>query len=257
MTSIEFNSKVLEAAIKWILKDTGRRRHFTDIMDTIRIPLLSQKFLENFIENCQDKWLKIFLGRYISKASLPKGHQLSSVQRNMLSEKYVFRKCIKKMAYVIGGHIPEIWSDNSTLNAIAYFDSNQLKTTGKIGLQSAKLNEARSGHCTAVVDKKVFVFGGEDNSIMLNSVESWEEDDSSCCYLPSMTTPRVWASACSVANLIYIFGGLVDGATIERRIDIFDSWTNTWQTPVSMPDNFNACYAMGVVFVNGEISFFL
>ncbi|CAG2115853.1 unnamed protein product, partial [Medioppia subpectinata] len=57
--SIDNEFQVLEATVKWIIKDQSNRfQHFDELMDCVRIPVIPIKQLESFINNCNNEELR-------------------------------------------------------------------------------------------------------------------------------------------------------------------------------------------------------
>ena len=226
-----------------------RSEYFEEIRQLLRIPLLPLDFLKNYAAECQHSAIKYGLNKLISDV-LECNHRPSlKSSNNLLSFCSIFRKIVGTSAYIIGGTKLEQWSDPETFKTIISFDSVIQRFTNTNNL--VNLHQARSGHCIAVVDQKVYVFGGEKCIWLVDNVECFELHKASSEVISLMLSPRFMANACAVSNLIYLFGGQNESRIIVKKIDIFNTWTHTWHESKDLPSFVVPCHSQGVIYHEG------
>ena len=237
--------------MSWLEYDIeARGEHFQAIRHLLRLPLLSLNFLKEFTSKCPQRLIRSHLNELINDCL--QCHQISSIKSsaNLISVCSINRKIVGASAYIIGGSISKQWSDPDTLSTIISFDSTQ-QSCANSTRSLANLHEARSGHSIAVVDRKVYIFGGEISMWMVNSVECWEVHKDRTQLVSSMPVNRSMAGACVVSNLVYLFGGQTNSVA-ERKVDVFNTWTNAWQTGFPLPDYVIPCHSQGVIYHEGR-----
>ncbi len=100
----------------------------------------------------------------------------------------------------------------------------------------------RSSAAAAVVDSKIYIFGGTSNNIhgsFLTSFEKFDPDTNTWTNIGDMPIGRFSEVALSVNNRIYILGGYTTDYKRTTRIDIYDPSTNTWSQGQDMPATFS------------------
>ncbi|ESP05145.1 hypothetical protein LOTGIDRAFT_103262 [Lottia gigantea] len=230
---IENETQAFNAAIRWIQHDLiARRREVFDILVPIRFPIISDKFLEKFIEECEDISLKIAIQKIIQDYKMSRKMclelQLSKINPMMLQPRLSARKNI----YIIGGYCRkrgDRWSDMHTLRSVERFD-----TFHKQWQSLPCMRNPRSGLGAAVLDGKIYVAGGENDSLIHDSVEIFDPDEKKWTKLGTMTDPRCGLGLCAYRNNLYAFGGWIGsviGDTVEKYNADIDHWCIVGKLP--------------------------
>jgi len=129
---------------------------------------------------------------------------------------------IGKIAYLIGGWNQEFY------NSLYSFD-----LVKKRWRQGNAMQTPRSYHASAVVNGRIYVFGGRNAQFRsgMSSVEYFQPSTGVWSKAAPMPTPRYSFVALNVNGLIYTLGG-VNG---ERVVEIYNPITNVWKTGPSLP----------------------
>ena len=131
-----------------------------------------------------------------------------------------------KKVYVIGGMEQQVPLKIS--NAVAEYDpvTNTWNPNAK-----AAMSTARTDHNAAVVDNKIYVFGGYDvNRTPLNSVEVYDPQTDVWAPRLNMPVARHDFGVAVIDKKIYLIGGLLSESEETGRVDIYDPATDTWDT---------------------------
>ncbi|XP_050402889.1 actin-binding protein IPP isoform X1 [Patella vulgata] len=232
---LENEIQAFNAAIVWINHDLiSRRKEIFDVMKPIRFPIIHEKHLEKFQEECTDISLKIAVHKIIQDYKMTRKLclelQLSRIDPTMLQP----RLCARKNIYVIGGYSRkrgDRWSDMHTLKSVERFD-----TFHKQWHKLPNMKKPRSGLGAAVLCGKIYIVGGENDSLIHDCVEMFDPDDGKWMELGNMTDPRCGLNVCAFNNCIYAFGGWVGsviGDTVEKYTAEIDAWciVGTMPTP--------------------------
>jgi N-acetylneuraminic acid mutarotase len=117
--------------------------------------------------------------------------------------------------YAIGGRIDGRYSDNLAVNE-AFDPTTQQWRTRK------PLPTARSGIAGAVLEGKIFVFGGEAPSGTFNQVEAYDpQADSWATYAPMPTARHGLGAAVVGGRIAVISGGPTPGGSASAANEIF------------------------------------
>ena len=123
----------------------------------------------------------------------------------------------------------------------------------------AAMSSWRVAHAAAVVDRKIYVIGGNDGHNIggndgyyddaqdLDSVEVYDPQADSWQQVASMPQARRAHAAVAMAGKIYVSGGSMDGNLITDTVVVFDPQADTWTESASMsqPRQFHASAAIG------------
>lgn len=220
---IESEEQVFEAAMRWALHDISRGREaLGNILERIRLPLISPKFLENYLITCESASIQRMLARllegYRNYQSLAREQQRVHTQPRRAS-----RKCF----FVIGGYSRRVggrWSDTSSLYTVEKFDSF-LQTCDSF--TTAQLSFARSGHAVASIGGLIYAVGGENDSLIYDTVECYDPALNSWSLVAPLTAPRVACGVCVVEDFMFVIGGWV-GSEIAENIERYDPDLDRW-----------------------------
>lgn len=220
---IESEEQVFEAAMRWALHDLSRGREaLGNILERIRLPLISPKFLENYLITCESASIQRMLTRllegYRNYQSLAREQQRVHTQPRRAS-----RKCF----FIIGGYSRRVggrWSDTSSLFTVEKFDSF-LQTCDSF--TTAQLSFARSGHAVASIGGLIYAIGGENDSLIYDTVECYDPALNSWSLVAPLTAPRVACGVCVVEDFMFVIGGWV-GSEIAENIERYDPDLDRW-----------------------------
>ncbi|XP_005098953.1 actin-binding protein IPP [Aplysia californica] len=247
---IERESQVLEVAVNWILYDLPSRRKFLlQVLNKVRIKLVSHKHLFLIIDSCADHGVKITLTKFASSSENVKNLNPNGlyVQVPVMDVIQFPRQNAKKYIYVVGGFARNkrsFVSSISTLDSIERYDIYSRRWQGFKGMC-----HPRSSHGLAVLDRKIVVAGGEDASLISDSVESFDPDENYWTPLPSMKHPRYGLGLVSLDGCMYAIGGYV-GTQIGGTVEKYDDKVRTWTVVDRMP---NPRFSMATVEYEGLI----
>ncbi|XP_068726664.1 actin-binding protein IPP-like [Montipora capricornis] len=221
---IESEEQVFRGAMRWVLFDLSRGREaLGKILERIRLPLISPKFLENYLITCQSasiqRMLSGILDGYRSYQSLSRGQQKVHTQPRRAS-----RKCF----YIIGGYNRRVggrWSDTSSLYTVEKFDSF-LQTCDSFS--TAPMSFARSGHAVASIGGLIYAVGGENDSLIYDTVECYDPALNMWSLVAPLTAPRVACGVCVIDGFMFVLGGWV-GSEIAEDIERYDPDLDHWE----------------------------
>ncbi|TFH46763.1 MAG: T9SS C-terminal target domain-containing protein [ANME-2 cluster archaeon] len=149
---------------------------------------------------------------------------------------------VKGKIYIIGGwnfypdsneiyHIPDVWEYDPATDT---WDTTR-----------ASMEIPREYLTANVVDEKIYVFGGWDETIAYKTVEMYDPAIDKWKTMNDLPEERVYLKSCAVNNLIYIFGGTTLYSIPPK--------TDTWEyNPVT--DSYKAVASMPMGLMHGSAS---
>lgn len=248
--SIDNEYQVFRATMNWILHDvTQRRRYIFELLESIRLPVISQKQLDAYVKECPDLSLKVALMKSLQDyKNEMRVLQLEWRLGNMYDVRTQPRMCARKSIYVIGGYNRSIgrrWTESKTLVTV-----ERLDTYKRVWKPLQHMKFSRSGHGVVVLNSLIYVVGGESDCMILDHGEVYDPISNEWSMISSMNQPRCVLGACAVDGYMFVFGGWV-GAEIGNTIERYDPVENKWITVSEKMTT--ARYAMGVISYQGII----
>lgn len=239
---VDTEFQVFQSAIRWILHDvTQRRQYVFEILAHVRLPLLSTYLLERVINELTDSSLKVAL-RSIRKDLLSKrGHLVSLVVHPRLRA--------KKDVYVIGGSKRELVSAWTRSSECTFSSVERFSTFTQEWVQSTPMAIGRILPGVAVLNSKIYVVGGEQESQILANGEWFDTQADSWNKMASMVVPRCEFGLCALNGYLYAVGGWV-GEDIGGSIERYDPLNDEWRLIGELPE---PRFSMGVVSYEGCI----
>lgn len=239
---VDTEFQVFQAAIRWILHDvTQRRQYVFEILTHVRLPLLSTYLLERVINELTDSSLKVAL-RSVRKDLLSKrGHLVSLVVHPRLRA--------KKDVFVIGGSKRELVSAWTRSSECTFSSVERFNTFTQEWVQATPMAIGRILPGVAVLNSKIYVVGGEQESQILANGEWYDTQADTWNKMSCMVVPRCEFGLCALNGFLYAVGGWVGediGGSIERYDPIADEWHLTGDMPEPR-------FSMGVVSYEGLI----
>lgn len=177
----------------WILQNPlEKKKHIFEVMAPIRFPIISEAQMDKYLSSmCEtDLSIKIALQKILHdfKSERKSYGLLDSKLKCVKHYLTVPRKCSRKNIYLCGGFTRQKggrWSDAKTLNTVERFD-----TFCKTWHDCPSFQFHRSALGAGVVDGHVCVVGGENDMLILDSVETYDPVTYEWKSLPGMTSPR-------------------------------------------------------------------
>ena len=220
---IESEEQVFEAAMRWVVHDLSRGREaLGNILEQIRLPLVSPKFLEQYLVTCQSASIKRMLA-----GILDGNRNYQSLARSQQRVHTQPRRASRKCFFIIGGYSRTVggrWSDTSSLYTVEKFDSFSQTCDS---FTTAQMSFARSGHAVTSIGGLIYAIGGENDSLIYDTVECYDPVLNSWSVVAPLTAPRVACGVCVVEDFIFVMGGWV-GSEIAENIERYDPGLDQW-----------------------------
>ncbi|WAR24458.1 IPP-like protein, partial [Mya arenaria] len=223
-------------------------------MSPIRFPIISENQMEKYINSVPDSDLsiKIALQKIVNDFRTDKKlfgvFEKKAKNVNIKPYHLVPRQCSRKNIYICGGFTRPKggrWSDALTLNTVERYD-----TFFKIWHECPSFQFNRSALGAGVINGQVCVVGGENDMLILDSIEMYDPITYEWTCIPGMTSPRslrCWMGCTADNGLMYIVGGSNDLGDELTSAESFNPVTKEW---TSLPDlNTRRSYP-GVAFLN-------
>ncbi|XP_037085880.1 actin-binding protein IPP-like [Pollicipes pollicipes] len=238
---IDSEYQVFEAALRWVAHDIEeRRRYVFDILCHIRLPLIPSKRIETWINDCCDPSLKV---------------ALRSMKRDLDGQMGCLvklcaepRHSAKKTIYVIGGSKKELVS-SWTRSENALCSTECFDTFNKVWRRASPMRIARILPGVAVLNGRVYVVGGEQESLIMANGEIYNPQEDQWSNMACMISPRVEFGLAAVDGKLYAMGGWV-GVDIGGTMEVYDPDRDEWTLAANLPA---PRFSMGVVAHQGLI----
>lgn len=248
---IESEEQIFESAMEWILCDVPERRGMLGkVLERVRLPLISPKYLEHYLQRCENaslqRMLDSMLGKYRSYQLIACGQQKIHVQPRRAS-----RKCF----FIVGGYSRQQggrWSDTVSLASVEKFDTFSL-TSDRVSI--AELMYSRSGHAVATVGGLIYAIGGENDSLISDVTECYNPVLNNWSLMSPLKAPRVACGVCVVEDFIFVIGGWV-GSAIGENIERYDPQEDCWEivgTVETKRFNLGVAEMNGIIYAVGKL----
>ena len=179
----------------WILYNVqDRRKYIFDVMSPIRFPIIPETQMDKYVSSLSDSdiSIQVALKKIVSDfrtdkkltGLFDKRFKTTTIKHHLL----VPRQCARKSIYICGGFTRPKggrWSDARTLNTVEKYD-----TFYNTWHSSPSLQFQRSALGAGVVNGQVCVVGGENDMLILDSVETYDPETYEWKSLQGLTTPR-------------------------------------------------------------------
>ena len=185
-------------AMSWILHNSQeRRKHIFDVMSPVRFPIISESQMDKYISSVPDNDLsiKVALQKLVSDFRLDKKKSSTWIFDKKAKVQHIRpfhlvpRQCSRKNIYICGGFTRPKggrWSDAVTLNTVERYD-----TFYKKWHQCPTFVFHRSALGAGIVNGQVCVVGGENDMLILDSVETYDPVTYEWKCFAGMTSPRL------------------------------------------------------------------
>lgn len=239
--NVRSEEQVYRAAMRWVHHNlSDRRRHLAYLMQHIRLPLLSPKFLVGTVgadllirsdERCRD-----LVDEAKNYLLLPQERPLMQGPRTKP------RKPVQsgELLFAVGG-----WCSGDAIASAEHYDPR----THEWHLV-APMHKRRCGVGVGVVNDLLYAVGGHDGHSYLNSVErydphtnQWSSD------IAPTSTCRTSVGVAVLNGFMYAVGGQ-DGVSCLSFVERYDPVVNKWTKVASMASR---RLGVGVAVLNGQL----
>ncbi|XP_022644113.1 kelch-like protein 2 isoform X2 [Varroa destructor] len=217
--SVQTEEQVYEAVMFWVrFAPPTRQRALGELMQHVRLPLLSQEFLVSRVEadlrasqDCKDFLIEAM-----------KYHLLRDEEKNLFENTIPRAKPRQprgkpKILMVVGGQAPK------AIRSVEGFD---FKKERWVSLPDLPSRRCRAG--VAVLNGQVFAVGGFNGSLRVRTVDLYDPQRDQWTQAPQLEARRSTLGVAVLNNVIYAVGGF-DGATGLNTAECFDPRVAEWR----------------------------
>ena len=218
---VESEEQILNVALLWLLHDVDQNmRHSSKVLSTIRLPLLHETKIAQVIDNLKRE--SFYQSERISDALTRIDLTCRNFRKLQVTVKYnvCVRKGAMKFIYVIGGYRSPSgfsWLSGDCLSTTEKFDFE----TGRSKCSLPQMHEAKRSHTCAVVGGNIYIFGGENESLLSNLVERYDPHLNKWVVAGFMKSPRCGFGIAVVEEKVFLIGGCI-GSKLTKDIDRYD-----------------------------------
>ncbi|KAF2897552.1 hypothetical protein ILUMI_08620 [Ignelater luminosus] len=236
--TVDSEEKVYECVISWVQHDLEeRQKHLASLMEHVRLPLMSQEYLVNYVDKEPLFERDIQCKNYIIEAfkyHVVKGDSKLCFKTPRTKPRQPVG--LPKVLLVVGGQAPK------AIRSVECYDFKEERW-----YQVAEMPTRRCRAGLAVINSKVYAVGGFNGSLRVRTVDVYDPiiDQWSTC--ASMEARRSTLGVAVLKNCIYAVGGF-DGSTGLNTAEMFDPKTQEWKAIASMSTRRSS---VGVGVVNG------
>ncbi|XP_070552820.1 kelch-like protein 20 [Ptychodera flava] len=221
--NVNCEEEVYNAIMRWAYHDKDNRKDYiAELLQRIRLPLLSPNFLVDTVEAEDLIKQDIKCRDLLDEAK--NYHMLPERRGKYTRDKVKPRKSTVGLVYCVGG----MDTTSQSLSCVERYDFS----SNKVSIV-ASMNTPRSGVGVAVIDGKIYAVGGHDGSQYLNSVECYDPSAKRWKYVASMSRPRRYVAVGTLNGLLYAVGGYT-GTLVLDDVEVYDPKTNQWKFVMSM-----------------------
>jgi len=120
--------------------------------------------------------------------------------------------------YVMGGKN----EDDVTIKEAELYDE-----TSNTWTEILSMTEPRAYAASAYLDRKIYVFGGKNDTESISSFEVYDIEKETWRLLGAMSDARSHATAVALNDRIYLIGGYIND-TVTDRVDVYIPSNNNW-----------------------------
>lgn len=236
--AVPSEEKVFEAVMAWVNHDLDNRQEdLAQLMENVRLPLLSQEYLVQRVEEepllksnhlCKDYLIEAM------KYHLLKGEQKLMYKTPRTKPRTPIGR--PKILLVVGGQAPK------AIRSVECYDFKDERW-----YQLAELPTRRCRAGLAVLNGFIYAVGGFNGSLRVRTVDMYDPFRDQWSQAPSMEARRSTLGVAVLNNLIYAVGGF-DGSTGLNSAEMFDMRTGEWRMIAPMSTRRSS---VGVGVLNG------
>ncbi|XP_066597533.1 kelch-like protein diablo [Prorops nasuta] len=217
--NVRTEEQVFSAAMNWVKYNVSdRRQHLAQVLQHVRLPLLSPKFLVGTVGSDllvrSDDACRDLVDEAKNYLLLPQERPLMQGPRTRP------RKPTRRgeVLFAVGG-----WCSGDAIASVERFDPN----TGDWKMV-APMSKRRCGVGVAVLNDLLYAVGGHDGQSYLNSIERYDPQTNqwSCDVAPT-TSCRTSVGVAVLDGFLYAVGGQ-DGVQCLNHVERYDPKENKW-----------------------------
>lgn len=255
--NVRTEEQVYNAVMSWVKYNVSdRRQHLPQVLQHVRLPLLSPKFLVGTVgsdllvrsdESCRDlvdeakNYLLLPQERPLMQG--PRTRPRKPTRRGMVLQKLIIVLYFHggvvagEVLFAVGG-----WCSGDAIASVEKFDPTTMEWK-----MVAPMSKRRCGVGVAVLNDLLYAVGGHDGQSYLNSIERYtlhfhfqvyvfsltiysrydpQTDQWSCDVAPT-TSCRTSVGVAVLDNLLYAVGGQ-DGVQCLNHVERYDPKENKW-----------------------------
>lgn len=222
--TVPSEEKVFECVIAWVQNDLkARHKHLAALMEHVRLPLMSQDYLVQRVEEepllkadlqCKDYLIEAL------KYHLLKGDTKTSFRTPRTKPRQPVG--LPKVLLVVGGQAPK------AIRSVECYDFKEERW-----YQVAEMPTRRCRAGLAVVGGKVYAVGGFNGSLRVKTVDVYDAAMDIWTGCEGMEARRSTLGVAVLNNCIYAVGGF-DGSTGLNTAEMFDLQTQKWKDIAAM-----------------------
>ncbi|KYM98569.1 Ring canal kelch like protein [Cyphomyrmex costatus] len=228
--------KVFECVISWVHHDLEKRQNdLALLMEHVRLPLLSQEYLVQRVE--EEPLLKANLQCKDFLIEALKYHLLKGEQKSLFKTprtKPRQPRGLPKVLLVVGGQAPK---------AIRSVECYDFKEERWYQVSELPTRRCRAGLC--VLGGRVYAVGGFNGSLRVRTVDIYDAAADQWSPCPEMEARRSTLGVAVLGNCVYAVGGF-DGSTGLNSAEVYDPRTREWR-PVARMSTRRSSVGVGVV----------
>lgn len=236
--TVPSEEKVFECVIAWVQHDLEcRHKDLAALMEHVRLPLMSQEYLMQRVEEepllktdlqCKDYLIEAL------KYHLLKGDTKISFKTPRTKPRQPIG--LPKVLLVVGGQAPK------AIRSVECYDFREERW-----YQVAEMPSRRCRAGLAVINGKVYAVGGFNGSLRVRTVDVYDASLDQWSTCASMEARRSTLGVAVLNDCIYAVGGF-DGSTGLNTAEMFDPRTQEWRIIKAMSTRRSS---VGVGVVNG------
>ncbi|KAL0117387.1 hypothetical protein PUN28_010310 [Cardiocondyla obscurior] len=228
--------KVFECVISWVYHDLEKRQNdLALLMEHVRLPLLSQEYLVQRVE--EEPLLKANLQCKDFLIEALKYHLLKGEQKSLFKTprtKPRQPRGLPKVLLVVGGQAPK------AIRSVECYDFKEEKWYQVSELPTRR---CRAGLC--VLTGRVYAVGGFNGSLRVRTVDIYDAAADQWSPCPEMEARRSTLGVAVLGNCVYAVGGF-DGSTGLNSAEVYDPRTREWR-PIARMSTRRSSVGVGVV----------
>ncbi|XP_019870847.1 kelch-like protein 18 [Aethina tumida] len=214
---VDSEEQIFEACMRWVKHNETRKDHLPQLLSLVRLPLLSPVFIADRV-GTEDLIRYSLQCRDLVDEALT-FHLIPERRSLMQSFRTEHRVCdVKGYIYVVGG----LNKHGDSLSTVEYYDPK----TNKWNI-APPMSMMRSRLGVAVLDSKLYAFGGYNGKDRLASVEVYDAIKKEWSMVSPMQCKRSALGATAHGDIIYVCGGY-DGVTSLNSVERYHPSTNSW-----------------------------
>ncbi|KAI5737572.1 hypothetical protein M8J76_014804 [Diaphorina citri] len=223
--NVRSEEQVFNAIMSWLKYNVSeRRQHLAQVLQHVRLPLLSPKFLVGTVgsdllvrsdEACRD-----LVDEAKNYLLLPQERPLMQGPRTRP------RKPSRRgeVLFAVGG-----WCSGDAISSVERYDPQ----TNQWSCDVAPTTSCRTSVGVAVLDGFLYAVGGQDGVQCLNHVERYDPKENKWSRVAPMTTRRLGVAVAVLGGFLYAIGGS-DGQSPLNTVERFDPKLNRWTAMAPM-----------------------